>query len=89
MISDFLLEELLDEYESLVQKMKYRNPSYFEEYKTAMLEISPQEVKSDDDYRKDFYWMAFKIEIRKGLIYGFLTSEHLDPIRGKIEGVSC
>jgi len=53
------------------------------------LEISPDELKTDEEYRKDFYWMAFKIEIRKGLIYAFLTSEHLDPIRGRIEGDSC
>jgi hypothetical protein len=89
MITPFLIEELVQEYEEVVQKLKYRHPSYFHEYKTAMLEISPDEVKTDEEYRKDFYWMAFKIEIRKGLIYAFLTSEHLDPIRGRIEGVSC
>jgi len=85
MISDFLIEELREEYDLLVQKMKFRHPSYFHEYKTAMLEIYPDEVKSDEEYWKDFYWMAFKIEIRKGLIYSFLNSDHLDPIRGEIE----
>jgi hypothetical protein len=89
MITDFLIEELRDEYDCLVQRMKFRHPSYFHEYKTAMLEISPDEVKTDEEYRRDFYWMAFKIELRKGLIYSFLNSEHLDPIRGQIEGHSC
>jgi hypothetical protein len=89
MISDFLLEELRDEYHRLVQKMKFRHPSYFDEYRTVMLEIYPDEVKSDEEYEKDFYWMAFKIEIRKGLIFSFLNSEHLDLIRSEIERDYC
>jgi uncharacterized membrane protein YkvA (DUF1232 family) len=89
MINDFLIEELRDEYDRLVQKMKFRHPTYFDEYKSAMMEIYRDEVKSDKEYWKEFYWMAFKIEIRKGLIYSFLNSEHLDPIRGEIERDSC
>ena len=85
MISDFLIEELRDEYEHLAQRMKFRHPSYFDEYKTAMLEIYPFEVKSDEEYWKDFYWMGFKIEIRKGVVYSYLNSEHLDSLRGRIE----
>jgi hypothetical protein len=80
MISDFLIEELREEYDLLVQKMKFRHPSYFHEYKTAMLEINPDEVKSDEEYRNDFYLMAFKIELRKGMIYSFLTSEQVEEV---------
>jgi hypothetical protein len=75
---EFLIEELRDEYDRLVQKMKLRHPSYFDEYKTAMLEIYPNEVKSDEEYRKDFCLMAFKIELRKGMIYSFLTDEQVE-----------
>jgi hypothetical protein len=89
MISDFLIEELRDKYDRLVQRMKSRHPSYFDEYKTAMLEIYPDEIKRDEDYRKDFYWMAFKIDLRKGLIYSFFNSEYLDQIRGQIEEGIC
>ena len=60
--------------------MKLRHPSYFDEYRTAMLEIYPDEVKSDEVYWKDFYWMAFKIELRKGKIYSFLTSEQVEEV---------
>jgi len=80
MISDFLIEELRDEYEHLAQRMKFRHPSYFDEYKTAMLEIYPFEVKSDEEYWKDFYLMAFKIELRKGKIYSFLTSDQVEEV---------
>ena len=80
MISDFLLEELRDEYDRLVQKMKFRHPSYFDEYRTAMLEIYPDEVKSDEEYLTDFCLMAFKIELRKGMIYSFLTSEQVEEV---------
>jgi hypothetical protein len=80
MISDFLIEELREEYDLLVQKMKFRHPSYFHEYKTAMLEISPDELKTDEEYRNDFYLMAFKIELRKGMIYSFLTSEQVEEV---------
>ena len=45
-----------------------------------MLEIYPDEVKSDEVYWKDFYWMAFKIELRKGKIYSFLTSEQVEEV---------
>jgi hypothetical protein len=80
MINDFLIEELRDEYDRLVQRMKFRHPSYFDEYKTAMLEIYPNEVKSDEEYWKDFYLMAFKIELRKGKIYSFLTDEQVEEV---------
>jgi hypothetical protein len=80
MISDFLLVELRDEYHRLVQKMKFRHPSYFDEYKTAMLEIYPDEVKSDEEYLTDFCLMAFKIELRKGKIYSFLTDEQVEEV---------
>ncbi len=78
MINDLLIEELRDEYDRLVQKMKFRHPSYFDEYQTAMLEIYPDEVKSDEEYWKDFYLMAFKIELRKGEIFSYLTSEQVE-----------
>ena len=80
MISDFLIKELRDEYDRLVQRMKFRHPSYFDEYKTAMLEIYPDDLKSDEEYRKDFYLMSFKIELRKGVIYSFLTSEQVEEV---------
>lgn len=78
MINNFLIEELRDEYDRLVQRMKFRHPSYFDEYQTAMLEIYPDEVKSDEEYWKDFYLMAFKIELRKGEIFSYLTSEQVE-----------
>jgi hypothetical protein len=80
MINNFLIEELRDEYDRLVQRMKFRHPSYFDEFKTAMLEIYPDEVKSDEEYWKDFYLMAFKIELRKGMIYSFLSSEQVEEV---------
>jgi hypothetical protein len=80
MINDFLIEELRDEYDRLVQKMKFRHPSYFDEFKIAMLEIYPDEVKSDHEYWKDFCLMAFKVELRKGKIYSFLTSEQVEEV---------
>jgi hypothetical protein len=80
MINDFLIEELRDEYDRLVQRMKFRHPSYFDEFKTAMLEIHPDEEKSDEVYRKDFYLMAFKIELQKGKIYSFLSSEQVEEV---------
>jgi lysozyme family protein len=33
MINDFLIEELRDEYDRLVQRMKFRHPSYFDKFK--------------------------------------------------------
>lgn len=80
MISDFLLEELKEEYDRLVERMKFRHPSYFDEFKTTMMEIYPDVGKSDEEYRKDFYLMAFKIELRKGYIYSFLTSEQVEEV---------
>jgi hypothetical protein len=80
MINNFLIEELRDEYDRLVQRMKFRHPSYFDEFKTAMLEIYPDEVKSDEEYWKDFFLMAFKIELRKGKIYSFLTDEQVEEV---------
>ena len=47
MITPFLIEELILEYEEVVQKLKYRHPSYFDEYKSAMVEIYPERVVSD------------------------------------------
>jgi|GEM_PF-3417549 len=80
MISDFLIEELRVEYDHLVQRMKFRHPFFFDEYKTAMLEIYHDKAKTDEDYWKDFYLMAFKIELRKGKIYSFLTSEQVEEV---------
>ena len=43
-----------------------------------MMGIYPDEVKIDEEYWKDFYLMAFKIELRKGMIYSFLTDEQVE-----------
>ena len=84
MITPFLIEELVLEYELVVQKLKYRHPSYFDEYKSAMVEIYPERVVSDDQLRFDYYKMAFKIEVRKNPIYSFLTYEQIDEVANMI-----
>ena len=84
MITAFLIEELVQEYEEIVQKLKYRHPSYFDEYKSAMVEIYPERVVSDDQLRLDYYKMAFKIEVRKNPIYSFLTYEQIDEVANLI-----
>ena len=84
MITTFLIEELVLEYELIVQKLKYRHPSYFNEYKSAMVEIYPERVVSDDQLRLDYYKMAFKIEVRKNPVYSFLTYEQIDEVANLI-----
>jgi hypothetical protein len=51
-----------------------------EYYKSAMVEIYPERVVSDDQLRLDYYKMAFKIEVHKNPVYSFLTYEQIDEV---------
>jgi hypothetical protein len=76
--SEVQIVKILEEYDAGVRL--HRHPSYFDEYKSAMVEIYPERVVSDDQLRLDYYKMAFKIEVRKNPIYSFLTYEQIDEV---------
>jgi hypothetical protein len=56
------------------------DPSYFEEYKWYQKEITPNDLRTEGELRRDYYKMALKIEIRKNPKYDFLEYDEIDEI---------
>lgn len=78
------ISSLFVNYNSLVRKLKYRHPSYFDEYKSYQKDIFPNVSRTEDEMRGDYYLMAFKIEIRKNPKYSFLSYEVINEIAEKV-----
>ena len=72
--------QLQSQFEETKRKLKKRHPSFFDEYKYYQKEMYPNQEKSEEEYWDDFAFMAFKIELRKGIIYSFLTSEQVEEV---------
>lgn len=76
--SDFLF--FLAEFNRVVRELSELDPSYFEEYKWYQKDIFPNDVRTEIELRRDYYKMAFKIEIRQNPEYSFLTYEEIDEV---------
>ncbi len=68
------------EYDKLVRKLRYRHPSYFDEYKYYQKEMFPDDMRTETELRRDYFRMAFKVEIRQNPEYSFLTYEEIDEV---------
>ena len=73
------------EYDTLVRKLRYRHPSYFDEYKSYQTDIFPDDRRTENDLRRDYFRMAFKVEIRQNPEYSFLTYDEIDEVSQKID----
>ena len=76
--SDFLF--FRTEFNRVVRELSELDPSYFEEYKWYQKEIFPNDLRTEVELRRDYYKMAFKIEIRKNTKYDFLEYDEIDEI---------
>jgi hypothetical protein len=76
--SDFLF--FRTEFSRVVSELSELDPSYFEEYKWYQKDIFPNDVRTEIELRRDYYKMAFKIEIRKNPKYDFLEYDEIDEI---------
>jgi hypothetical protein len=68
------------EYDTLVRKLRYRHPSYFDEYKSYQTDMFPDDSRTENDLRRDYYKMAFKIEIRQNPKFSNLSYEDIDEV---------
>ena len=68
------------EFNRVVRELSELDPSYFEEYKWYQKDIFPNDVRTEIELRRDYYKMAFKIEIRKNPKYDFLEYDEIDEI---------
>jgi len=76
--SDFLFFRA--EFNRVVRELSELDPSYFEEYKWYQKDIFPNDLRTENELRRDYYKMAFKIEIRKNPKYDFLEYDEIDEI---------
>ena len=76
--SDFLFFQ--SEFNRVVRELSELDPSYFEEYKWYQKDIFPNDLRTENELRRDYYKMAFKIEIRKNPKYDFLEYDEIDEI---------
>jgi len=76
--SDFLFFRA--EFIRVVRELSELDPSYFEEYKWYQKDIFPNDLRTENELRRDYYKMAFKIEIRKNPKYDFLEYDEIDEI---------
>jgi hypothetical protein len=67
-----------------VRKLKYRHPSFFDEFKYYQKEIFPDDTRTENDLWRHYIRMAFKVEIRQNPEYSFLTYEEIDEITKKV-----
>jgi hypothetical protein len=80
MKSSINLSDLQSEFSKLERKLRFRHPSYFNEYKTYQKDMFPDDTRTENDLWRDYLKMAFKIEIRQNPEYSFLTYEEIDEI---------
>jgi hypothetical protein len=73
------------EYDNLVRKLRYRHPSYFDEFKYYQKEMFPDDRRTENDLWRDYLRMAFKVEIRQNSEYSFLTYDEIDEVSQKID----
>jgi hypothetical protein len=73
------------EYDNLVRKLRYRHPSYFDEFKYYQKEMFPDDRRTENDLWRDYFRMAFKVEIRQNSEYSFLTYDEIDEVSQKID----
>ena len=73
------------EYDILVRRLRYRHPSYFDEYKSCQKEMFPDDMRTETELRRDYFRMAFKVEIRQNPEYSFLRYEEIDEVSQKID----
>lgn len=78
------LSTFQSEYDNLVRKLRYRHPSYFDEYKTYQTDMFPDDRRTENDLWRDYFRMAFNVEIRQNPEYSFLTYEEIDEITKKV-----
>jgi hypothetical protein len=81
----FKKSEFQLKYNKLVQKLKFRHPSYFDEFKYYQKEMFPDDMRTETELRRDYFRMAFKVEIRQNPEYSFLTYEEIDEVSRKID----
>ncbi len=79
------LSTFQSEYDNLVRILRYRHPSYFDEYKTYQTDMFPDDRRTENDLWRDYFRMAFKVEIRQNPEYSFLTYEEIDEVSRKID----
>jgi hypothetical protein len=84
MKSSVNLSDFQSEFSKLERKLRFRHPSYFDEYKTYQKDMFPDDTRTENDLWKDYLKMAFKIEIRQNPEYSFLTYEEIDEITKKV-----
>jgi hypothetical protein len=80
MKSSVNLSDFQSEFFKLERKLRFRHPSYFDEYKAYQQDIFPDDTRTENDLWRDYLKMAFKIEIRQNPEYSFLTYEEIDEI---------
>jgi hypothetical protein len=73
------------EYDNLVRKLRYRHPSYFDEFKYYQKEMFPDDRRTENDLWRNYFRMAFKVEIRQNSEYSFLTYDEIDEVSQKID----
>lgn len=81
----FKKSEFQLEYNKLVRKLKFRHPSYFDEFKYYQKEMFPDDKRTDRELRRDYFRMAFKVEIRQNPEYSLLTYEEIDEVSLRID----
>ena len=74
------LSDLQSEFSKLERKLRFRHPSYFDEYKTYQKDMFPDDIRTENDLWRHYIQMAFKIEIRKNPKYDFLEYDEIDEI---------
>ena len=72
-------------FEKLERKLKFQHPSYFDEFKYYQKEMFPDDMRTETELRRDYFRMAFKVEIRQNPEYSFLTYEEIDEVSLKID----
>ena len=71
--------------EKLERKIKFQHPSHFDEFKYYQKEMFPDDRRTENDLRRDYFRMAFKVEIRQNSEYSFLTYDEIDEVSQKID----
>ena len=74
------LSTFQSEYDNLVRKLRYRHPSYFDEYKTYQSDMFPDDRRTENDLWRDYLRMAFKVEIRQNSKFSNLSYEDIDEV---------
>jgi hypothetical protein len=85
MKSSINLSDLQSEFSKLERKLRFRHPSYFNEYKTYQKDMFPDDMRTEKELMRDYLRMAFKVEIRQNPEYSFLTYEEIDEVSRKID----